>query len=377
MCTKVNQALQMGKSRLLTRIDASVFKSNTAINFQASVNRSNYAMVFFTNGSERNTSVLHILGFDDSMNPTYNKSFNIQFAPDDVVISGFECDNEGNAYLLIDFPRSGERSRRDKDLRDFFVYSYYKSLDKTLEYKIDQDSVFINDIGLAVNNYNKTVCVAGFYSDENNNKISGSFVYSIDATSTLLQSKYYEPISKAFTSRLIGSMLNETSGNLTDLYVRRIIPRSDGGCTIVAEKYYESRQTYTYYANGFPQTASRITYNFDEIVVISKNADGKTQFQDFIKKTQSSMNDGGYFSSFVLLNTNDKLSFIYNSDVSSEGDVMISSINPLGQIDTKILIKAMSYYVVLMPAESKQINSSSSLVCTLKDRRFTLMKLTF
>lgn len=373
---KFNAALQQMAPKLLTRIDAASFKNNTVIYFQASINKANYAMMYFTSGADKSTSVLHMHGFDESLNPTFTKSFNIQFAPDDVVISGFECDNEGNAYLLIDYPKATEK-KRDKDLRDFFLYSYYKSLDKTLEYKIDQDSVYINDIGLAVNNHNKTICIAGFYSDGNNNNVTGSFVYSIDATSTLLQSKQYEPLGKAFTSKLISTMLNENGSNLTDIYIRRIIPRSDGGCTIVAEKYYESRQTYTYYANGFPQTASRITYNFDEIIVLSKNADGKTQFQDFVKKSQSSMNDAGYYSSFVLLNTNDKLSFIYNSDVTSEGDVMISNINPLGQIDTKILIKAMSYYVMIMPAESKQISASASLMCTLKDRRFTLMKLTY
>jgi hypothetical protein len=89
------------------------------------------------------------------------------------------------------------------------------------------------------------------------------------------------------------------------------------------------------------------------------------------------MNDGGYYSSFVMLNTNDKLSFIYNTTANDEGDIMISSINPVGQIDTRILIKSLSYYVQLMPPESKQINNSSTLICTLKDRRFTLMKLTY
>jgi hypothetical protein len=374
---KLNAALQQSPAKLLTRIDATLFKNNTSIYFQASINRANYAMMYFTTGADKNSSVLHMLGFDEALNPSFTKSFNIPFASDDVVISGFECDNEGNTYLLIDYPRAGDKAKKDKDARDFFLYSYYKSLDKTLEYKIDQDSVYINDIGLAVNNHNKSICIAGFYADENNNKVTGTFVYSIDATSTLLQSKSYEPLNKQFTNKIISTMLNETGTFLTDIYIRKLIPRSDGGCTIIAEKYYESRQTYTYYANGFPQTASRVTYNFDEIIMISKNADGKTQFQDFVKKSQSSMNDAGYYSSFVLLNTNDKLSFVYNSDVTSEGEVMISSVNPLGQIDTKILIKAMSYYVMVMPAESRQISANASLMCTLKDRRFTLMKLTY
>jgi hypothetical protein len=172
-------------------------------------------------------------------------------------------------------------------------------------------------------------------------------------------------------------MLNETGLTLTDLYIRKLIARSDGGCIIVAEKYYETRQTYTYYANGFPQTSSRTSYNYDEIIVLSKNNEGQTQFSDFIKKKQVSTNDGGYYSSFVLMNTKDKLAFAYNADTGEESDVLLSTINPIGQLDTKILIKALSYYVSLIPSESKQIDSNSSLICTLKDRRFTLMKLTY
>jgi hypothetical protein len=111
--------------------------------------------------------------------------------------------------------------------------------------------------------------------------------------------------------------------------------------------------------------------------VLSKNNEGQTQFSDFIKKKQVSTNDGGYYSSFVLMNTKDKLAFAYNADTGEESDVLLSTINPIGQLDTKILIKALSYYVSLIPSESKQIDSNSSLICTLKDRRFTLMKLTY
>jgi hypothetical protein len=51
-------------------------------------------MMYFTTGADKNSSVLHMLGFDEALNSAYVKSFNIQFASDEVVISGFECDNE-------------------------------------------------------------------------------------------------------------------------------------------------------------------------------------------------------------------------------------------------------------------------------------------
>lgn len=376
-CWKLNSQLQKTEqTQVITHIENGLFINNTEIYIKHSANKNSYALLYLTNGIEKNTTNIHLYGFDEAMKPAYNKIVSIPYPVDDIVISGFECDNEGNSHLLIDFPKNKDKKRKDK-LRDYFLYSYYKSIDKILEYEIKQDSIFIGDIGLVVNDFKKVVNVAGIYSNENNTNASGTFVYSIDATTTLMQYTNYEPLSKTFVAKVTGMMLNETGSTITDLYIRKLIPRSDAGITIIAEKYYESRQSYTYYANGFPQTASRITFNFDEIIILSKNSEGKTQYNEFIKKAQSSMNDGGYYSSFVLLNTNDKLSFVYNANSNEESDVMITSINPLGKMDTKILIKAMSYYVQLMPIESKQINAASSIICTLKDRKFTLMKLTY
>lgn len=375
---KINASLQVSKQRkLLVQIDESTFKNNSDIQIQPSVNKEYTAILYYTEGAEKNTAVMHLHGFDGSLNGIYTKTVNVAFASDDILVSGFECDNDGNSFVLVDYPKEGAKKRKDKEIRDFFLYGYYKTLDKILEYPIAQDSAYINDIGLVVNNYKKNICVAGFYSDDNSNKVIGSFTYGIDAGSTLVQYKSYEPFQASYTTKIITTMLNEAGTFLTDLYIRKLIPRSDGGCIIVAEKYYETRQTYTYYANGFPQTASHTAFNFDEILVVSKNGDGVTQFADFIKKKQTSTNDGGYYSSFVLLNANDKLAFAYNADTNEESDVLISTINPLGQMDTKILIKALSYYVNLIPTESKQIASNTSLICTLKDRRFTLMKLTY
>jgi hypothetical protein len=77
------------------------------------------------------------------------------------------------------------------------------------------------------------------------------------------------------------------------------------------------------------------------------------------------------------LNANERISLIYNSDIDQEGDIMISTINPKGEIDTRILIKSLSYYVTLMPPEAKQVASNSVLISTLKDKRFSLLRVTY
>jgi hypothetical protein len=375
LCWKLNNQLGVqSPPRSIVQIDAGLFKSNGLVTIESSNDKKSHCIFYCTDGLEKNTAILNIVGFDASAKVTYTKTFSVPVTPEIVTTTRVACDNNGNAYLLLHYPTTS--LRRHKEADNHFLYAYFNALDKTLEYAIKQDSTFITDLDLVLNNTTNQATVAGFFNYENNNNVAGSFMYTINIESALMQTKSYEPFRPSFVNKVLTGMLTQGSRQLSDLKIRKLIARSDGGITFVAEKVFETRQTYTYYANGFPQTASRVTYNFEEIIVLSNDVNGKTEFNEYIKKSQSSL-DGGYFSSFVLLNTNDKLSFIYNTSSSEEGDVMITTINPLGQVDTRILIKSLSYYVQLMPSESKQINNSSTLICTLKDRRFTLMKLTY
>ena len=113
------------------------------------------------------------------------------------------------------------------------------------------------------------------------------------------------------------------------------------------------------------------------IVIIATDGDGKTRFKHAIKKKQSSISDGGYYSSFFTVLGNDKVGIIYNTDVSQESDVMMATISNKGELDSKVLIKSVSYYATVMPLESRQVSSNAAIITTLKDRRFCLMRLTF
>jgi hypothetical protein len=371
-----NQLIKQGPPKTLVQIDAGLFKNNNTVYIESSNDKKSNCLFYCTDGLERSTAVLNMVGFDASTSVTYTKTFSVPVSAEVITTTKFACDNNGNAYLLVHYPFTSS-VRNHKNPINHFLYAYFKTMDKTLEYTIKKDSTFITDLDLVLNNTTNQATVAGFYNYENNTNVSGTFMYTINIESSLMQTQSYEPFRSSFVNKVLTGMLSQGAKQLSDLKLRKLIARSDGGITFIAEKVYETRQTYTYYANGFPQTASRITFNYDEVIVLSNNAAGKTEFNEYIKKSQSSLNDGGYYSSFVILNTNDKLSFVYNSNASEEGDVMITTINPLGQLETRILIKSLSYYVQLMPAESKQINNASSLICTLKDRRFTLMKLTY
>lgn len=361
--TQAVSLLSLESSQLVE--DAKFFIKNTQ-------DKKGYTIMFLTNGLDKHKSVLNIHGFEATLAQKYSRRFSMPASAEDVFISNMECDNQGNVFAIVDMP-----NKKQKKAREFFVYSYFPSNDNMLEYPLQKDSAFINEVGLVVNNYTKSVAIAGFYSDKPDNKCLGHFFYQIDVSSNKIIAQTFELFDISYVSKALSSLQEKDGAVLTDLYIRKLIPNNNGGCTIVAEKFYETKQSYTYQINGFPQTSYRSVYNYDEIIVVAKNGDGTTKFKQVIKKSQASVSDGGYYSSFITVLTNEKIGIIYNADVTNEGDILMATISNKGELDSKVLVKSLSYFVLLMPSESKQVSANSAVVTALKDRRFCLMRLTF
>lgn len=340
-----------------------------------SADKNSFTIFYLCQAADKTKSIMSVYGYDAAFALKYNRKFSLPYALDELLLDNMECNNQGDVFALIGTPKEAKK-QRDRGI-NYFLYTYSPSTDNMLEYGIGNDSSFVNEVSLVVNNYANTVNVAGFYSDKNDKKCLGTVYYKLNTKTNEMEVKRLDPIDLSFSSRIAGTMLNERTPYLSDLYIRKLVANSDGGCTIIAEKYTESKQAYTYTVNGFPQTNYRTIYNYDEIVVIGKNADGSMRFRDFIKKNQTSMSDGGYYSSFFTLLANDKIGIIYNADVVNDGDVMLTTISNKGEFENKVLIKSMSYYASIMPFESKQVSGKSAVISTLKDRRFCLMRLTF
>lgn len=363
-----------GQATTILQEATSNMEDRTGFTILQNQDQSAMLILFFTKSAEKNSTVLNLTMFGKQNQFVYKKQFPIRYAVTDFRLRDVVLDSDRNIYMLFEFPRSKDNKRK-RDERNFVLYSYFDDEKEMLEYDLIADSLMITDAQLSLNPIKGSLNAAGFYRTAETTSIEGTFMFAIDIETRNIAHKSAEPFSSSFIAR-INAVSMSTSG-INDLYVRKIISRSDGGCVIAAEKYYETRQSYTYYVNGFPQVSYRTVYNYDEIVLINKNSSGITQQAEVIKKKQSSMNDGGYFSSFVLVNTNDRLAFIYNADVSAEGDIMITSISPAGEIDTRILVKSLSFYVSLMPTESRQVSYNTLLASTLKDKKYALMRVVF
>jgi hypothetical protein len=243
-----------------------------------------------------------------------------------------------------------------------------------LEYDIAQPNITIDDIGFVVNNIKKQINIVGFYAEDEQKDNKGYFYQTIDLTNTTIKMNRLDSVSlNVLKDRISFSKTMD----LNDLYIRKIIPRSDGGLFLIAEKYFLTRQSYTYYVNGFPQTNTRTVYNYNDVMLLSITADGLLENGDVVNKEQQSISDGGYYSSISSFINNDAIYTIYNADVSQEGDVLMNKFDVKGKSENKILVKAINASLLIIPTDCKQISANSLLACTIRDKRFTLMRITF
>lgn len=376
LVTKLDMNLnQTGGMVLLASADESLLSDNIDLTINSSTNKKFFSLSFIGKASQNNKekAALYLYGFDENLLSLYAKTFEINESLNDVGFTKCDIDNEGNYFTLLDFPKAGKKKKKNEN-RKFVLYAFYKANDNMLEYDISKPGIEIDDLGFVVNNITKQVNVIGFYAIEDEINNSGYFYQTIDLKTTAVQVNVIDSISLKLLKEQIS--FSKTM-DLNDIYIRKIIPRSDGGIFLISEKYFITRQSYTYYVNGFPQTNTRVVYNYNDVLLLSIKADGSLEIGDVINKEQQSVSDGGFYSSITCFVNNDAIHTIYNADVNQEGDVLMNKFNVKGKSENKILVKAINASVLIIPTDCKQISANSLLACTIRDKRFTLMRITF
>ncbi len=360
---------------LLASIDEFLIDDNLNLSIKNSINKKFFSVSFIGKASQNNKekSALYLFGFDAGLTQIYGKTFEINERIADIETTNSDIDNDGNYLTLLDFPKPNKIRKRNND-RKFVMYVFYNANQTMLEYDIAQPNVTIDDIGFVVNNIKKQINLIGFYAEEEQKDNKGYFYQTIDLTNTSIKINRLDSVSlNVLKDRISFSKTMD----LNDLYIRKIIPRSDGGLFLIAEKYFLTRQSYTYYVNGFPQTNTRTVYNYNDVMLLSITADGLLENGDVVNKEQQSISDGGYYSSICSYINNDAIYTIYNADVSQEGDVLMNKFDVKGKSENKILVKAINASLLIIPTDCKQISANSLLACTIRDKRFTLMRITF
>ncbi|MBR9861281.1 hypothetical protein GYB22_11145 [bacterium] len=324
-----------------------------------------------TEESEEGNVIINWVVFDANFKKLREKSIEMPHSADEFIIRDFMINNSGKVASL------GRQSYEYAKRKEKFKYNIFIwDSDSFHDYRIHHDSVDIKEIALTYDRKNDEAVVASLFGSKTYYGIKGvsAFRYAF----TTGKSKE----TRSFFNKELIKELKVSGEHSEDVIPEgfdfiQLVPRSDGGIMLIAEQKAIATESDIIMVNGIPQSTSKNVYNFNDILVLNINNDGVLDWSHVVHKNQTTINDGGYFSSAVVFVNENYIQLIYNDQIRNSGDVMQYTIYSNGKILSRKLLKSELDFVVVIPPEALQVSSNKMIIPTTKNRRFALLKLVY
>jgi hypothetical protein len=349
----------------------------------------------------------HLTVFDGKMAKQWDKDVKLPFAPSVFSVEQIKVDDEGSVYVTgIEYQEKSEArsSRREgKPTYIYHIYRYASNGTNVLEMPVDLKGKFITDLQVD-GAPNGDVIAAGFYSEIGTFAIKGAFYISIDGKTHDIKTQQYSEFETDFITQYASekekkkAKKKEEKGDdveLANFRMDELLIRQDGGATMIAEQFYTyTVTTTTTDANGHSTTTTTTYYNYNDILVISFNPDGKLAWKTKVPKRQTSTNDGGYYSSYTYSVVGDKIYFIFNDNPknlflkegekpytsyvrSKEQAVVLVEVDANGKFSRELLMTTEKGDLIVRPKICEQTGAKEVLICSEKSKVYQFSKVEF
>jgi hypothetical protein len=355
--------------------------------------------------------------FDGNFNKVWSKDVKFR---SDFFVEEYKVDNKGIVYVL---GHSIRETKRGESLEyELITYSENGSIRKS--YPITVPDALVSEVSFKIDIHGDVYC-AGFYSGQDLNGIRGAFFFKIDTDKGLIQNARKTELGLDFlTLGLSAKKANKAleaarKGDdknypeLENFRLEKLIVRSDGGVVLIAEQFYirERRDNYygpysyydyyspfyspfysPYYSSyNYNRAGSYYEFNYNDIVVLNIGPDGVIDWQVNIPKAQETMNDGGRYSSFAMINVKDKLHFLFNDNPKNYGNesgklyvydggfgfTTQATLRLDGEVNYEPLLGQNDTPIVLQPIMFQQIAGKKMILFGRSGKQFRFGKLIY
>jgi hypothetical protein len=269
-------------------------------------------LLFFDKENERRQGEgVHFKCFDRSWNLRWEKDLRLPPSTDILQVHHFLVDNYGGVYLM-----SGRKPvKTNSDWQrpqggQYVVYYYHAERNKLKQYDISLKDKQVISVDFKLNE-EQDVVIAGYYSDNFQNKAAGTLLFKIQARGESISLAGYTPFAKDFLKDIVG----REKGTLDDFYLDYMHLTPEGSVILAGEQYYVSRSVSTDPATGRQLVEYR--YNYDDILVCTMDSAARHTLNILVPKRQmtSSINDPNISYAFSADSTGIALTF--NDDSSN------------------------------------------------------------
>lgn len=353
----------------LTSALAREFGDRGNFGMRISDNHKHLSLLYTSKGDDGKFVLHHRLYNAQTFELIHSKDVLLPFLFEDFLIKDFVISNSGKVSYW-----GKHRIHKKKGTDPIIERRLFEIKDTTVTDYLLSDSISVSSSKLIYDREQDQAKVVGFYGNAESYGVHGSFIYSASdlSSKSLLINKF--PAS--FTNDLRES--EQTKGAVSEGFeILRAVPRSDGGMLIIAEQKEVATQDDIILVNGIPQSTSKNVFNYNEVLILNYDSTGFLDWHKVLTKNQTTVNDGGYFSSVVVFIGNDFVQLFYNDQLRNSGDVMQYTVYFNGEEERTKLLKNELDHVAIMPTESRQVSSNKMIIPTAKNRRFAILKLLY
>lgn len=339
-------------------------------NIDLSPDKENFHIVSL--GEDGELSKLSILVLNKEVIPETNTSYEIDKINSPTVLDYLI--NEQKAYFLF-----GEKLTK-KELKEenpkHYLTEVNLSNNDVHSFPLFTDSVLIKNGKIGYDALNDKIVVTGFFSVLDSALSKGIYYFNKPSGNDSFDIKYIH-FSQDFLVELQGR--NRKDYGLGGYIIKKQILRSDGGALLIAEKYAEKKETYSdMVMYGIAQTYVRDYFYYQDIVIFSITPQGELEWDKFLRKDQVSVNDNGYYSSFITTTQKNKIVFIFNDLNRKVWHLLKYELTPNGELSGDVMVNGNNFEGYFIPRQGAQVSHNEVLIPGIQGNdQFVLLKVTF
>lgn len=361
------------------------FKMNpgeTAKNFKINACQGGlYTAIIKTKEELQQVSEAQVAVVDFNLELDYTKTILFTTEPDlKTGIKKTLIDINGQVFLVLDKKSNKVES---EEYRDFQIVKCEKENEPLIKSFALEKELF--DIPKIVyDQKNKNIVITALFDD---NRVgepgsTGILLYKIKASDLTLLTKRHQAYKKSFLAKLTNKDESQVQDKLMTFRIKDIVLTEAGDPIVFAESYFQTyeviRLQSSYFANSnMVENRTINIFNYNDIIGFHFNASGEVEKEYILRKKQTTEDDGGAYSSYIIANNGNKMYFLHTEGVGYNVDFLVQGINDDGSAERKVVLADMDKNAPMLLKMGKQISLTEVIIPCFRSNTFRLAKFSF
>ena len=332
-----------------------------------------HIMVYSANNKNR---TLDFTGYwIDANTMKVSKKIKYKYKASDIIANNDGLMSDSGTFYLPVYTIIGNRNFSD----EFSILSIHKRESVFKKASLDVATNYLEYPFQKLDNKNGKIHFASFFSTQKNGNNEGVAAATYDMNSHSFSATNFLP----FDDEMRGEASPKKRARaLNEFKINQLVIKNEGGFVVAAEEQYITTQSnfmpgigfYSFYYMPLMNQSVR-EYHYNDVLLLSYDANFKKEWHKFLRKEQYSQEDGGMFSSYSIMNTGGGLGFLFNDFNSKRSRIQLSSVSADGTINIGYLDAGNTDDPDWLPRLGKQVDAREIVVPCLRKKQLCFAKI--